>query len=82
MLFFTFPSPPARVFSPFHQPPLALLAHSHALRFVLVPRKPQEKTVEEADGTQRLNQSFVIIGGSFLRFCHQFSLKLGLIAKH
>ena len=43
---FSIPSSPARVFSPSHQPTLALLARSHALRFVLV-HHPQEKPVEE-----------------------------------
>ena len=42
---------PAHIFSPSHQPPLVLLAHSHALRFILVHnlRNPQVKPVEEFD---------------------------------
>ena len=45
--------PPSCIFSPSHQPPLALLTRSHALRFVLV-HYPQEKQVEEAGKLIRL----------------------------
>ena len=45
--------PPSCIFAPSHQPPLALLTRSHALRFVLV-HYPQEKQVEEAGKLIRL----------------------------
>ena len=44
---FHLPITPRCLFSPSHQPPLALLARSHALRLVPV-HYPQEKPLEEA----------------------------------